>query len=256
MVEVLQYNLYEGCQEPKRLKRFEHWLKRQKVDVAVFNELNRWGKDEFQQAAFEWGFKYSFLFEMKKSPFFIGAVSKFPIEPIACIEEPFHHGLLHVKTNNVHFMITHLSPADAAERENESFFISEHAKVLNEPLAVAGDLNTLSPLDSNFYLGNEVVFAENEQLARKFLKNGTINYRPMEILLEAGLKDVSDFNGCFRPTVPTPFNVDSMHALPLRLDYILANPILLKKDPVADVVVNKTTEKLSDHYPICCRWNR
>ena len=59
-------------------------------------------------------------------------------------------------------------------------------------------------------------------LSKKFLSggHGSMDYSPMQALLDAPLHDVGAESG---PTVPTRINADKMHFAQLRLDYVLIN---------------------------------
>lgn len=252
-MHVIQYNLYEGCHEPERFKRLKDWLAEKCPDVIGFNELNSWHPNTFEKFTKEAGWPYCTLFKMKKSPFLIGLASKFPINLLNRNEQNFHHGFLHIKTNGVHFIVTHLSPADAVQREQEAATLADLCRKIKEPLMLMGDLNTLSPYDEKIYMETLDILLNHRKLSKKFLKNSQINNRPMEMLLKSGLKDLLA-GSKFQPTVPTSFNTDPMHTIKLRLDYMLANDALQKRIRTANVMIDPSTEAISDHYPIQSKW--
>jgi endonuclease/exonuclease/phosphatase family metal-dependent hydrolase len=252
-LKILQYNVFEGCQDEKKLPLLLDFLWTEEVDIAGFNELNGWSTAEFQKRMEMAGLCHTALFEMETSPFYIGLASRYPIEIIEKNEVDFHHGYLHARTNGIHFLITHLSPKDAAAREQEAEKIAKTVKQVEEPFIVMGDLNTLSQSDGAFYESQIATLLDHPRLVRKFMKNGVINTGPMDILLKAGLADTIENDG-FQPTVPTAMNDDVMHALPMRLDYILVNELIESKNPHTAVVVNEQTDKISDHFPIICEW--
>ncbi|GAA0399171.1 endonuclease/exonuclease/phosphatase family protein [Paenibacillus motobuensis] len=259
-MKLLQYNILDGCQDAGRFARLSAWISAQTYDIICFNELNGWSDDELQKQAEDWGFSYSWLFQMKKSRYFIGVVSKFPIEVIEQSETGWYHGLLHVRIHGVHLLIAHLSSASAKERQFEAKLIIKRLKkveLANEPLALIGDLNTLSPADNAIYESNQLVrqLVQDEFLNRKFLDNEEINYRPIQILLDAGLIDAAIHRDLpFQSSVPTLINKDKMHAAELRLDYALVNAILNERHPVARIICDEYTDMLSDHYPLECCW--
>lgn len=54
-------------------------------------------------------------------------------------------------------------------------------------------------------------------------------------------------------TVPTQVNHDSGHAVPMRIDYMLANAAFMEAFPARGrpvAVVSKDTQVLSDHFPL------
>jgi hypothetical protein len=121
-------------------------------------------------------------------------------------------------------------------------------------------LNTLSPLDAQAHAnmtleGKPMLQALLEMrcydaLRRKFVSSGgAFDYRAMQNLLAAGLVDVSEYR---RPTEPTSIPCDQAQSCVcphLRLDYMLVTGQISGR-AVADVVIDKATDVLSDHYPI------
>lgn len=256
-MKILQFNILDGCQgQPDRLNALGEWLSCQPFDVVGLNELNGWNAPPgISGLAARWGYQDSVLFETRGSPYFIGALSRHPIETIASIEEGFHHAVLILKIMGIHVVITHLSPRDATDREQEAARIAGLVEDIEGPLLLMGDLNTLSPLDRESHLetGLAGLLGRDALLRRKFLDDrGEINYRPMQTLLDAGLVDL---NPDHTPTVPTASNTDRAHATPMRLDYILGNQAFLTgRHPVASVLQDSPLPHLSDHFPVMCQW--
>lgn len=253
-MRILQYNILDGCREQQRFTRFNGWMMKQSYDIVGFNEMNGWTAEEFQRCAGSWGYPHTCLLETKISPYFIGVAAKWPIVTLARSASPFYHGMLHVKINGVHFLLTHMSPEDSRHREQEAAEIARRLHHITEPAVVMGDLNTLSPADREHYerVGLPQRLNAKPSLLRKYMVDGQINFRPMEILLEAGLKDT--YEGAFQYSVPTRINGDPMHAAGVRLDYILANVALQALRPQSRIVRDEEVDTLSDHYPVECWW--
>lgn len=254
-MRVLQFNVLYGCRTENRLMPFSRWMEKQDYDVVGFNELNGWTGESFQQEAEKWGFSHTCLFEMKTSPFFIGVAAKSPVQQIDADESLFYHGLLHVKVEGVHFFITHFPPIDSNRREEEAAEVVRRIRSVHGPVVLMGDLNTLSPLDHHQYKQSGAIetFLTTDYLSRQYVQDGVINYRPMQILLDAGLSDAG-FNDSLDYSFPTPLKHKPKPEIKRRIDYVLVNDILRRRNPVANVIRNTEVEKLSDHYPIECRW--
>ncbi|MEF2245243.1 endonuclease/exonuclease/phosphatase family protein [Paenibacillus sp. IITD108] len=256
-MKIIQYNVLDGCQEPGRLSLLKNWIANQQADIVGFNELNDWTKESLADFAEQTYFSYSYLFEDQPSKYRIGLMSKTPIEYKGCLTEHFWHGVIHVKTAGINIMITHLSPAESVSREKEAALIAAHmVNMQNEPALLMGDMNTLSAHDSRYYTEANMLqlLNGNEKLSLKFCHHGTINYKPMQILLDSGLTDVGTSHG-FQHSVPTQMNEDAMHAAKLRLDYVLINKALLQRNPAASICYDQETDLISDHYPIVCTWS-
>lgn len=194
----------------------------------------------------------------------------------------------------LHILLTHLTPRDARARARESELLAQRcAELSNTPTLLLGDLNTLSPLDDTHYDADKIVgrvLDGDARLRKKFLENpdgadycestlavatpgqasrvARIDYRPMQLLLSAGMHDLSWYAaepndggdvGCgaerkpkFQATVGmTDVRDDNMHAAAMRLDYILGNRAVCRysKGP-AYVVRDEETLEISDHLPV------
>lgn len=253
-MNILQYNIWDGCREEDRYARLSDWLQKQNCDVIGFNELNEWTQTEFQMEMQKIGFPYSYLFEMETSPYLVGIASKWPVEIIECMEEePIYHGLLHAKINGIHFVIVHLTPFESAHRERETEKIRGLISAIQAPVMVMGDFNTLSPLDEKHYreMNTYEILTETHRHTRQHIQDGSINYQPMEILLDAGLHDVIH-SDTFQYSMPTKAKEQLTSPKYVRLDYVLVNNDLLKYNPTGEIVREPEVETLSDHYPVRC----
>ncbi|MGV3464601.1 MAG: endonuclease/exonuclease/phosphatase family protein [Heyndrickxia sp.] len=254
MMNILQYNILDGCQGSDRMNGITNWICRHSFDVIGLNEVNGWTKEQFATLARKWGFDYQHLLRMNSSPYSVGIVSEYPIDVIEEDEKNFYHGLLHVKIRDIHFFIVHFSPEDSIYREKEAQHIVEKIKDLKkEKIIIMGDFNTLSPLDMERYDRENVLerFKKRDGLVRKYLKGNSLNYAPMKILLDTGFHDPAA-KIKHNYTIPTEL-VTSVHGAKLRLDYILVNDLLLHQNPVAGTFIDNDTDRLSDHYPIFCK---
>lgn len=251
-MKIVQYNILDGCRTEERYAMPFDWLKQQDYDIAGFNEMNDWTEAEFQREMEKLGMSYTFLYQMKTSPYFIGIASKFPIEKIHKTDEaPFHHGLLHVKIQQIHFLVTHLSPFESTVREKETAEIADYIQAIHEPLMLMGDLNTLSPLDQDYYVNNR---SKEKMIQRKFsnrqhILNGEINYQPMQTLLDAGLHDIG-VGESLDYSLPTKIKGELNDPVYVRIDYMLVNQAMLQLNPKSTIIHGEKVDVISDHYPV------
>lgn len=259
-MKILQYNVWNGCQEdPERFARFSQWLKNQAYDVVGLNELNGWNQmPGMRKRGEDLGYSHAELFVTQRSRTFVGILSKHPIKLVETREIPFHHGVLHVCIRNVHYLITHLTSVEATDREREAMVLAEMVRSISGALVLMGDMNTLSSLDQEQYMADKLVevLRCKHNLRCKFLANSqTINYKPMQRLLDAGLTDLcAGIKGNY--SVPTAVNQDESHATQMRIDYILVNDTFLNWSPKAQILHNDQVDVLSDHYPVECTWEK
>ena len=225
--------------------------------MVGFNELNGWdAAPGMRGRGAAWGYPHGELFVTRRSRYLVGVLSRHPIEVVATEEDGFCHGLLHVRILGVNYVITHLTPRNAADRELEAALVAARVRQVREPLSLMGDMNTLSPLDREWHTaaGLLPVLLDTPLLRRKFVSaEGAINYRPMQTLLDAGLTDLGP-RGASEYSVPTAANADIAHAARMRLDYLLANPAFVALKPATRIVRDAATDALSDHYPVECVW--
>lgn len=255
-MRILQYNIWDGCHDAERNKQLKKFLIKESYDIIGFNELKYWNDVDFKKAMKACGYNHCAFLEMSSSLYSIGIASKTPIETVKTFDtEPFHHGLLHVKTAQLDFIVTHLSPFSAEHRERETAFIADYVPQIDGRVVVMGDMNTLSPLDKIHYdkMGIKEVLNASENSQRRHIKNGKINYQPMQNLLDAGLHDVGAFEEQLDYSMPTKVHPNFKDRLYVRIDYVLVNTKLLKKNPRAHIIRNKEVEMISDHYPIECQ---
>jgi endonuclease/exonuclease/phosphatase family metal-dependent hydrolase len=309
-IRLVTYNVLYGGEGHgvNRLERLQKWIRfgsqdadtdtcpvANRYDYAAFNECNGWQQD-LQRIADGFGFPHVEIL-VARTGFHIAFMSRYPFHAIKHSGPPFHHGklcsfslapsivyrescagLLEIRDerHSLAFLLTHLSPHSAAQRALEAGAISRRAAELDAegvPALVLGDLNTLSRLDAPAHArsGLAAALAASPALARKFLTaDGAIDYRPMDVLLDA-LIDLAAIPLPVGPlavtaaatetaaaaepgaTVPTACGGDPMHAAAMRLDYVLATPraAALAAGP-ARAVDDGETGGLSDHLPVEC----
>ena len=116
-------------------------------------------------------------------------------------DEGFEHGMLHVRIQGVHFVVTHLNSHDVRKREIETRLIAEEVKKYEaEPLVLMGDMNSLSPFDKQLHIRQNLqTLLERDgpdwrHLASRYLTPRLkIAYQPVQNLLDAGLQELCLF---------------------------------------------------------------
>ena len=255
-LQLLHWNILDGG--GRRLHGIGEVVRTGGYDLVSLNELNGINEGRLSQLGREWGFEHAKL--LRKSPYHIGLLSKHPLRLLATVTgSQFAHGLLCVEVLNMTVCLTHLNPHDVRRRLGEARAIAQRVP-RDRPFLLAGDLNTLSGLDRAAH--ESVTLAQvirdgphAAALSKKFLSGGrgSIDYSPMQALLDAPLHDVGAESG---PTVPTRINADKMHFAQLRLDYVLVNERLHAacgeqgKRLRAVVLRDERCHGLSDHFPV------
>lgn len=258
-MKLVHYNILDGCTHaPGRSDAIGAWLQGQQADIVTLNELNGWHLgDGLARFGRRWGWPHSAIGKVEHSAYPVGILSRHPVDGVRIIGRPFHHALLQATIGGLQVWVTHLSPLDARQRVVECRWIAERARAITRPLVIAGDLNTLSRIDTQAHLrlGIAASLQTSDKLRRKFLTpGGDIDYEPMDILLGCGLSDVCAADPV-QATVPTPLNLDVAHAAPMRLDYVMANAAFMQGLPRGCVASGEAVQLLSDHYPLLVQWD-
>jgi hypothetical protein len=174
----------------------------------------------------------------------------------------FWHGMMHVQTQGIDVIATHLSPFEWSYRLDEATKIVDYIHKQNlKDYLVAGDLNAHSPLDADEIMTHDSLLVNMQrwdasQKKYRNLRNGRFDFSVIAKFLSVGMEDA--LGRLIRPaekrmTYPAAFlynwKIDDKR-LPLRrerLDYILLSPSLMERCIRADVY---PVEGVSDHYPV------
>jgi endonuclease/exonuclease/phosphatase family metal-dependent hydrolase len=257
-LRVLTHNVWYGFTKiPDRKTVWRDWVKEQKPDIVLLQELNEYSPDRLSLDAEAWEHSYSVL--LKQDGFPTGITSRFPVEDVHRFFEGFHHGLLRVRIKGIYIYNVHLHPSNWQVRNREIALILADIRNLPSgvPVIVAGDFNTFSPQDSVFYSNKrlEPFFADRDnKYNEKNLKKGRLDYAVLTKLLQDGFTDLVYWKqkNAYRFTGTFPSGIDKSgdHGSRRRLDYVFANSYLVPHVQRASVIDNDTTRHLSDHLPV------
>lgn len=325
-VSLVQLNTADGSQGPRR-DTLITWLQYQSflgVNIISICEANKWEELEESQGieknramiekiAADGGYAYSYVanFTTRVStmlsresisghPYSIGVMSSLPFQVLRTVGPPvFQRGIVHAyfAILDLHLFVVHLHAHSSISRQVEALRLVGLLKPLlinNKRVVVAGDFNTLNPMDAlsydhegllKFYQRTDhQVFS---RLRKKYCKlkdrNGTktmmgleLDYRPMQTLLDSGLigscesscgpgaSDLCIASRC-GPTEPTAFDfewpklMDGAKQKDVRLDYIFLSKNIIQcsdRSLYAGVQRNNDTSTLSDHYPLYVSWKQ
>ncbi len=185
--------------------------------------------------------------------------SRFPIEDVQRFTEGFHHGLIRARIKGNYYYTIHLHPSNREFRNSEIDLILADIKSLpsNASIVLAGDFNSLSPLDSSYYSHEllEPFFGQRDaQYNEHNLNDGRLDYTVLIKLMNAGFTDLENKmrgdNYTFTGSFPTLIEKPGDHGSSRRLDYVFATEGLLPYVHHASVIADDTTQYLSDHLPV------
>ncbi len=266
-IKVMTYNILTGFdwgKDTARQTRLATWVADQAPDVVALQELCDFTPDKLAQLAQAWGHPYSVL--LKEDGYPVGLTSSQPIEGVERTRDGLWHGMLHGKTQGIHFYVVHLSPADWQFRQKEAeIIVKEIQRRQNEGdrYIVLGDFNAHSPFDGDFDLKYPYKTERTRQSDEKNekyqnLRDGQVDYSVVAQFLALPLSDV-----CYpyvpmdnRSTFPAPINVprwltaEEMEKTKCRIDFILVSPSLESQCVKASIHNQADTHYLSDHFPV------
>lgn len=260
-IKIISYNIWNGFEgDSLRRAHFVEWTKSQSADIMVLTELVSFKEKDLIALGKVCGYPHTAL--LKEEGYPVGVLSKQPVKTISKQMNGFWHGMMHVQTQGIDVIATHLSPFEWNYRLDEAAKIIDyiHERNLKDYL-VAGDLNAHSPLDADEIVTHDSLLVnmrrwDDSQEKYRNLRNGRFDFSVIAKFLSVGMEDA--LGRLIHPAVkrmsfPAAFlygwKIDDKR-LPLqreRLDYILLSPSLMERCVQADLY---PVEGVSDHYPV------
>ncbi len=245
----MTYNLFEGAHQS--YSQLVDFVISHNVDVLCLQEVNGWQDNDFailKDFAEKCSFSY-YAFGNSNTEFKLATLSRIPIVSQIVYTDSFWHCLIEttVKTDNKELAVynLHLNPKWEGPR------IKEAKKLLSlidtgVPTLIAGDFNSISRQDNY----STSVFEELQSHGITKFGREELEYFTNDILESSGLIDAAAKLQNTSTTVPSGFNSDKNHEVPLRLDYVFVSPPLATAIDSVEVIKNATTDSISDHYPV------
>lgn len=260
-IKIISYNIWNGFEgDSLRRAYFVEWTKNQSADLVILTELVSFKEKDLVTLGKVCGYLHTAL--LKEEGYPVGVLSRQPVKTISKQVDGFWHGMMHVQTQGIDVIATHLSPFEWSYRLDEATKIVDYIHKQNlKDYLVAGDLNAHSPLDADEIMTHDSLLVNMQrwdasQKKYRNLRNGRFDFSVIAKFLSVGMEDA--LGRLIRPaekrmTYPAAFlynwKIDDKR-LPLRrerLDYILLSPSLMERCIRADVY---PVEGVSDHYPV------
>lgn len=240
-IRILNYNVWLGFHKGEKIQEFQRWISDKNPDIVTFQELNGTSEKELAAIAKTWGHEYVSV--LKPWGFPVGITSNSEIEVIAKPFWFYHHGHIQAKTRDVNVFAVHFWPKE----ENEPNDIIKVAKSLTEKgekVLIAGDFNTHSARDKahldNMKKLDYVYFDVVEQFERNGFVDLVNKHNPQQ---KRSFPTLVFTDGA--PEARTESDANSE-----RIDFIFANSSWAEDSKSASIIIDETTDFLSDHYPI------
>jgi exodeoxyribonuclease-3 len=271
-LRVLSYNVLHGFKgEEERKTAFVEWVRKIDPDIVAFQELNGFLQNDLTELAHRYGHRYSAIMNTEfgvpvTHP--LAITSRYPILNTQRVLDDMWHGYLYATVEGVHIIVTHLSPFAVDDRIKDVEKIIAQARLISpeEVVIIAGDMNAVSPRDSVHYGANLLAsmqriegrlepksglpIVRGRTVYRKNLKDGHVDYSVITKLLDAGYVDAFyETNSAFVNSSPSADHVGPT-SVTRRIDYVFVRKIPGVTVLRADILQDKTTASLSDHYPV------
>ncbi|WP_455585436.1 endonuclease/exonuclease/phosphatase family protein [Bacteroides sp.] len=248
-LSVLSYNILEGLKNSEAKKaKFAEWVQKYSPDIVLLQELNHFTEKSLKVFARTYGHSNAYI--VKENGYPTGITSKYPIANVQKITNGQTHGYIHAECQGIHFFIIHLSPRELNTRITEIKQIIRHIQSLpaGAKVLVAGDFNSYNAYDEKAY---GPTFVEER---KKFPPRAEVDYTVTNSMLDADFKDAFTLfsDGHFKPSIPVRTNEYDPNR-GCRYDYIFLNENLANSCIYSDILREKETNTLSDHYPVYIR---
>jgi exodeoxyribonuclease-3 len=258
-MRLMTYNILTGGVDDdgsSRLEGVAEVVQRVQPDILVLNECNELER-EGRQSSF-WleralGMRIALAFANTGYHVAIAlrTTGRGQLAQVHALRRGFHHAALVAKigwgSRELTLIGTHLCPFMSEVRLKEAAILVRYARH-DEPVLLAGDLNSISPHD----VQHQDMTRWSEKRRERNLMPGTdtIDTRVLQRFESAGFVDVfqRQHPDGFHHTVPTDrVEPDS---IPQRIDYILASPPLASAVTHTEIVRGGAAEWASDHYAL------
>lgn len=245
-MRILTYNILNGFEwgkEPGRQDSLEKWVLSRNTDVVALQELCGFTEETLRQMAQRWGHGYSVL--LKEEGYPLGLSSKTPIKIKTKMQGGLWHGMLHVETAGIDFLVVHLSPSDRSYRMREAGILRDYLESAVKPFTkdyvVLGDFNAHSPFDAAFDREHGVLervrTADAKNAKYQNLLNQDFDYGVISVflsvpLIDVGVRFIPDMERWSYPSskwTGPPMPDPAMNKE--RLDYILVSPAMALAAP-------------------------
>ena len=270
-LKILSYNVKHGFEGDSAItSQYIQWIKNISPDIALYQEMNGFTQKKLTDLSKAYGHNYSVIMNKEAGhdvthP--LAITSKYPIKNVQMFLDSMWHGYVHAQVQGIDLFVTHLAPFTLKDRQKDLTRIIADANSLpkNSKVLIAGDFNSLSRVDAAMYddvlltsmrkiegrlepkSGTPIV--KNRIIYRNNLNNGQIDYSVTDMMTEAGFIDSYYFlNKNFKNSVPAKAYQKKSSKL-RRIDFVWVNPNLSKSLIKADIIHDKYTDFISDHYP-------
>ncbi|HSX35244.1 MAG TPA: endonuclease/exonuclease/phosphatase family protein [Candidatus Saccharimonadales bacterium] len=253
-IRIATYNLFEGANGSRN--RLVEFVRTAELDVICLQEVNGWQDNDFarlkdftDQVLFT-----SYAYGNSNTEYKLATASKNAISSRELHAEAFWHGaietVLKIGGKEISIFNAHLDPWKEDSRAREMARLIAAVKP-GRPTIITGDFNSLSRQDN--YPPDLLTQLQSKGISKFGAQQ--LEFSVIDELLQAGFVDVAAALGKFDTTVPSDFNTDQAHEVPVRVDYMFVTPDLVPFVTEVNCIKTDLTNAISDHYPLVVTFN-
>lgn len=257
-MKILSYNTHKTFQGDSTIQeQYINWVREIDPDIIAYQEMNNFTQGQLEVFAARYGHPYAVLSKAKDHRNPVALSSKYPIVNVRKVVDNMWHTFLYAEINGIHIFVVHFSSSYYTKRAEELRLVLAHAATLpqDDRILIMGDFNAFERKDADSY-GEELwntMKNRDEKYTQRNLNNGALDYSVMDLMTLAGFKDTYWLtNDHFKHSLPTKKYLTRAIR---RIDYIWANPVMAKDITASDIIHDKATDEMSDHYPMYIEFN-
>jgi exodeoxyribonuclease-3 len=250
-LRVLSYNVEDGFHhgDPAHLDQFVSWVKEQKPDIALYQEMNDFTPAKLTAFAARFGHNYSVLSKTTGYP--VAITSRYPIKVIKIQNAPMTHSYIHARIHGYDIIVLHLNPHFQQIRAQEIQLVLKELATIpaKHKIILAGDFNSMNSHDGASITPQEIDrLRQKEQQNPKLrnLVNGEPDFSITAKVEATGLVDAYRLDR----GQDQPGYAINHPSIGHRIDYIWVSPDLKDNVLSCSFIYDQVTAHLSDHHPL------
>ncbi|MBM0278451.1 endonuclease/exonuclease/phosphatase family protein [Micromonospora tarensis] len=260
MLRLMTWNIRTGGRDrggPDRLDRVIEVVDGQAPDVLALQELRGFDRDGLMATvAGRVGMTPHLARSCFGQPVAVLVRPPYRVIDAGTLRRPLHHAAARVvvatSAGPLTVLGTHLYPYSGGRRRMEVDWLAAALRRAEGPLTlIAGDLNSLDPtVDHTARLAGMPSRYRRRHLRRS---GGAVDTRAIARLLAAGLVDLwpsRNVDAAEADGLTVPTHLGGAEFAGMRLDYLLASPVLAQRVDACRVVRGGGADAASDHYPL------
>lgn len=254
-MRVASYNVWKGAHDDAAYSLLVDFISHQGLDVVCLQEADGWQDNNYARVRDFMGRTgmEHVLFGDSNTSSKLVTLSKHPIdmERSRVYKEGFFHcaiqTFIEVDGHTVEIWNNHFNPYNENQRLPEARFVAKRAK----KAISLGDYNSLSRVDG---YDDEFVRQQREKGNVRWLNGEKILYKTTDCFKKEGYVDAAVLRHAITNTFPARLDTEDRPPT-ARFDYVFVHEEHKKAIGSVQVIKNRWTRMISDHFPVIVTLN-